>query len=260
MSLQEAIAKESEIKDFIKVAPPSPEEMERKRQVDATLAAFKAKLGNITSVALNLQKQGEPLDQIKSMFKHGGSPQVKSQSDGEDYGEEAFSPTSPQEQDKKAETKPEAADTFLTEGKPGEEPAKEEGEKPDAPKDVDELVVAIPDAAEPPRRRAKVDEHGVKEDGDLLESAVDALEPGYIDLARLKPGTCIGMQSMQNERVRMGTIKAMKRTHLLCLTNEDYHRCIHEIERTRESSKLTFVMRVPLFSLISKQNVRKIIR
>jgi len=46
------------VKDFIKVAPPSPEEVERRRQVAATLEAFRERLGNITNVAMNLQKDG----------------------------------------------------------------------------------------------------------------------------------------------------------------------------------------------------------
>lgn len=85
------------------------------------------------------------------------------------------------------------------------------------------MAVAIPGAeTKPPKKGRQEDEHGVKSDGVLLETPVDALEPGYIDLARLKPGTCFGMHSMQSERPHFGTIKALKRTHMLCLTNDDY--------------------------------------
>ena len=122
------------------------------------------------------------------------------------------------------------------------------------------MAVAIPEGEVPPRRRRQEDEHGVKSDGAVLESAVDALEPGCIDLCRLKPGTCFGMQSMQHERPHFGTIKALKRSHLLCLTNEDYYSVINNIEKNREQSRLGFVTKIPLFQLISKQNVRKIIK
>ena len=98
MSLQEAISRESQVKDFIKVAPPSPEEVDRRRQVAATLDAFRQRLGNITNVAMNVQKQGESLDQITSLFKRAPlSPStVKSQSDGEDYGDMSGTNPSPE--------------------------------------------------------------------------------------------------------------------------------------------------------------------
>jgi hypothetical protein len=123
------------------------------------------------------------------------------------------------------------------------------------------MAVAVPGTEiKPPKKGRQEDEHGVRSDGVLLESAVDALEPGYIDLGRLKPGTCFGMQSMQNERPHFGTIKALKRTHMLCLTKEAYNSAIKDIEKKREADRLGFVNKIPLFAQLSKQNVRKIIK
>lgn len=172
------------------------------------------------------------------MFKKPVSPT----SEEDEYGDQSANPSPEREpittDFKNATLKDE--NTFLTEGKPGDEPKAEdqpEKKEEEPAKNPEEMQVAVPknDAEEVvPRRKERIDEHGVKTDGDLLESAVDALEPGYIDLGRMKPGTCYGMHSMQQERPHMGTIRALKRAHLLCLTNNDYYRVITDIERQRE--------------------------
>lgn len=48
-----------------------------------------------------------------------------------------------------------------------------------------------------PTKKFELDEHGVKSDGQMLESPLEALDPGFIDFARLQAGTCFGREMME---------------------------------------------------------------
>ena len=81
----------------------------------------------------------------------------------------------------------------------------------------------------------------------MLPSPIDLLEPGNIDLARLGPGTAFGIKSMLTGQPRMGTIKAVKRTHVLRLTQDSLDKVSHEIDKARENKKILFLAKIPLF-------------
>jgi hypothetical protein len=62
------------VKDFIKIAPPSPQELERRKAVKDTLSAFKGALQRITSTALNIQGSNDKDFSILQQFFKPKSP------------------------------------------------------------------------------------------------------------------------------------------------------------------------------------------
>lgn len=71
-------------------------------------------------------------------------------------------------------------------------------------------------------KKFEVDEHGLKSDGQTLASPLEALEPGFIDFARLQAGAAFGMEAMEYDKPAVGKITALKRTHMLTLTSAEF--------------------------------------
>ena len=76
-----------------------------------------------------------------------------------------------------------------------------------------------------------IDEFGIKSHGDMLASPVLALEPGFVDFARLQAGSCFGREAMESARPAIGKITALKRTHMFILTAADYQNAVKEIHK-----------------------------
>lgn len=248
------------------MAPPSPQEIERKKQVTETLTNFRDALKRITNTAMNVvgQKGDQDFSILQQFFKPK-SP--SSQSENDNYGDEDFS-GSPVRSPIKVETDVNN-DTFITGTGAGMDPEEvkspktatkngddgalvlvKEGLKDDleVPEDEDDGVVADPMAVTGSRKVAQeVDEFGLREDGEI-KKPVDLLKPGFIDLARLSAGVAFGIQSLQSSKPRIGTVTALKRTHLLCINQHDYKKIILEVERLRESNKVMLAKNVMVFS------------
>ena len=58
----------------------------------------------------------------------------------------------------------------------------------------------------------------------------------------------------------MGTYKAIKRTHLVYITADEYNKAVLEIDKQRESRRINILSKIPLFSCIGKPNLKKVIK
>lgn len=93
------------------MAPPSPQEIERKKQVSETLTNFRDALKRITNTAMNVQKGDQDFTILQQFFKPK-SPSSHSENNYEDdeYGDASPS-RSPFKVDKEADNN---NDTFIT--------------------------------------------------------------------------------------------------------------------------------------------------
>jgi hypothetical protein len=104
------------------------------------------------------------------------------------------------------------------------------------------------------------DEYGLLEDGAMLASPLEALDPGFIDFARLQAGARFGVDAMEHEKPALGKIVALKRTHLLTITAAEYQAAVKEILKHQEARRVAFVSKVLLFGGLGKNNIKKLIK